>query len=151
MNASADPRRTAYSPIRNGAYVGGAIGVNSPFGSYSAPELCSCTNYCVFCCSYRKLFLPAEYLQDGELEVLQLQIINAVTALFQWGKKQLQMLQLTWRLILMMLPTGKIYRVKKPDCNVRSTNTKFQLLEKIRLPVLQPAANAVLKQTTKYR
>lgn len=37
MNATADPRRAAYFQTKNGVYVGGTIGVNSPFSTYSAP------------------------------------------------------------------------------------------------------------------
>lgn len=37
MNASADPRRSSYFQLRNGQYIGGPIGVNSPFSGYSSP------------------------------------------------------------------------------------------------------------------
>lgn len=37
MNTSNDPRRAAYFRQRNGQYIGGAIGVNSPFNGHSAP------------------------------------------------------------------------------------------------------------------
>ena len=37
MNLSSDPRRTAYFQLKNGAYIGGAIGVPSSFTNNSAP------------------------------------------------------------------------------------------------------------------
>jgi hypothetical protein len=76
MNASADPRRTAYFQLRNGAYVGGAIGVNSPFGSYSAPELAYAQTTLYFVKLYRSCFLPAEASARWGMEELQLQIMQ---------------------------------------------------------------------------
>lgn len=37
MNGTQDARRSEYFQLRNGAYIGGVIGENSPFKQYSAP------------------------------------------------------------------------------------------------------------------
>ena len=37
MNSASDARRSSYFQLRNGQYIGGPIGVNSPFTGYSAP------------------------------------------------------------------------------------------------------------------
>lgn len=90
MNSSSDPRRAAYFRQRNGQYIGGAIGVNSPFSGHSAPgDFAYATTTPGILLNYTEV---AFYLAEaaarwgigGSAATLY---ANAVTASFlQWGR-----------------------------------------------------------------
>ena len=89
MNATSDARRSAYFQLKNGVYVGGAIGVNSPFSTYSAPGAFAYTSTTPgILLNYTEVaFYRAEAAARWSIGDPTALFNEAVTASFlQWGK-----------------------------------------------------------------
>ncbi|MBE2273170.1 MAG: SusD/RagB family nutrient-binding outer membrane lipoprotein [Flavobacteriales bacterium] len=153
MNASADPRRTAYFQLRNGAYVGGAIGVNSPFGSYSAPgafAYAQTTPGILLNYTEVAFYLAEASARWGIGGAPATNYANAVTASFlQWGKTAADATAYlathpydatNWKKSI-----GEEAWIAMYDQPTQS----FNFWRRLDFPVLQPAANAVSEANNK--